>query len=49
MEMLDQHGVSLIEQHITSFIYCHGTQTMHVAIAVLMEEFVTQRSYIDMG
>ena len=32
--MLDHSGVSLSDfEHTASFIFCHGTQTMHVALA----------------
>ena len=29
-EMFDHHGVSPSEQLIVSFMFCHGTQSMHI-------------------
>ena len=38
--------VILSEQHVVGFIFCHGTQTMHVALTM---GFVSPCSYTGIG
>ena len=34
-EVLDHHGASLSEQHPVGFVLCHGTRSMHGALAIV--------------